>query len=112
MGENLRQEDFDETEVIEQNLALANLFKGMLLETKHHLNKLYLLLIVSLLSNLVIIGSFLWYNSHMSTEVETVTETTTTQTVDGENSQINNVKGNQYNDESTHNEATSEEVQK
>ena len=37
-------------------------------------------------------------------EYETVTETTTTQEVDGEG-KINNVDGNQYNDSAIHNES-------
>lgn len=42
------------------------------------------------------------------TQEETTTTTTTTQTVDGENATINNVDGDQYNDEAVHNEGNNE----
>lgn len=93
--------DFEDKEVIEQSLALVDIVKDLLDTTKRHLNKVYIVLLVSILSNLVIVGAFLWYESHW----EYTTTETTTQTVDGEDSQINNVDGNQYNDSATHNES-------
>lgn len=94
----------DTQDEIEQSLALVDVLKALLETTKQHLNKVYILLIISLLSNLMIVGAFLWYESHMSTTVEKVVDTQTTQSVDGENSEINNVEGNQYKDNATHNE--------
>lgn len=50
---------------------------------------------------------FFWYESQFETTetvTETVTETTITQEVSGEDSTINNVEGNQYNDNAVHNE--------
>lgn len=44
--------------------------------------------------NLLMVGAFLYFESHMVT----TTTTTTTQTVDGEENDI--VNGDQYNDES------------
>lgn len=51
----------------------------------------------------MIVGFFV-YESQFETELETTTETTITQEVSGEDSTINNVDGNQYNDNATHNQ--------
>ena len=51
----------------------------------------------------MVIGFFV-YESQFETELETTTETTITQEVSGEDSTINNVGGNQYNDNATHNQ--------
>ena len=51
----------------------------------------------------MVIGFFV-YESQFETELETTTETTITQGVSGEDSAINNVEGNQYNDNATHNQ--------
>lgn len=98
--------DFEKCDELEQSLAFADIIKDLLETTKIHLNRVYVILTISIISNLIMAGAFLYYEYNMITEVETstVTETTTTQTVEGENSQINNVEGNQYNDSSTHNE--------
>lgn len=102
-------QEFEEKDVVEQSLALANIVKDLLETTKQHLNKIYVILAVSLLTNLIIVGAFLWYESHMNTTVETSTEAVTTQTVDGENSEINNVEGNQYKDNAIHNDSGNDE---
>ena len=48
----------------------------------------------------------LWYESQWEyTTTETIT---TTQEVEGDNAEINNVEGNQYKDNSVHNEGGSE----
>lgn len=92
MNEQINYKDAQDE--LNQSLALVDVLKALLETTKQHLNKAYTLLIVSLLSNLIIVGAFLWYESHMSTTVEKVVDTQTTQSVDGENSEINNVEGN------------------
>ena len=51
----------------------------------------------------MVIGFFV-YESQFETELETTTETTITQEVSGEDSTINNVEGNQDNDNATHNQ--------
>lgn len=51
----------------------------------------------------MVIGFFV-YESQFETELETTTETTITQEVSGEDSTINNIEGNQYNDNATHNQ--------
>lgn len=102
-------QEFEEKDVVEQSLALVDIVKDLLETTKQHLNKIYVILAVSLLTNLIIVGAFLWYESHMNTTVETSTETVTTQTVDGENSEVNNVEGNQYKDNAIHNDSDNDE---
>lgn len=102
-------QEFKEEDVVEQSLALVSIVKDLLETTKQHLAKIYVILAISLLTNLMIVGAFLWYESCMSTTVETKTETVTTQTVDGENSEINNVEGNQYKDNAIHNDSGNNE---
>ena len=86
---------------IDEDFALFNVMKDLLTTTKQQLNRVCIVLIISILCNLIIVGSFLWYESQWE---YTTTETTTTQGVDGENSNINNIEENQYNDKATHNE--------
>lgn len=57
----------------------------------------YTLLLISM-----IVGFFI-YESQFETEV-VETQTTITQEVSGDGSDINNVEGNQYNDNATHNQ--------
>lgn len=49
-----------------------------------------------------IVGCFTWYESQFETGY--VTTETVEQEVSGENSNINNISGNQYNDNAVHNE--------
>lgn len=94
--------EFAEDDALKQSLALSDVVKELLETTRHQLNKIYILLVVSILANLVIVGAFLWYESQW--DCETTTTETVTQSVDGENSEINNVSGDQYKDEAVHNE--------
>lgn len=84
-------------DALEQSIALTEIVKDLLNSTKKHLNRVYVILIISILSNLIIVGAFLWYESQFTYEKET----TVTQTVDGENSTISNA---QYNNNAVHNE--------
>ena len=79
-----------------EDKALINLFKDMLEYKKKEAKFLFIALVVVICMNLIEVGVFLWYESHMET-----TTTTTTQTVDGEDNDIVNgdqVQGDQYND--------------
>lgn len=49
-------------------------------------------------------GGILYIFNNFEATTETTTTTTTDQKIEGENAEINNVKGNQYKDNSTHNE--------
>lgn len=92
--------DFAEDDALKQSIALSDVVRELLDTTKRQLNKIYILLMISILANLVIVGAFLWYESNWEYE----TTETITQTVDGEDSEINNVSGYQYKDEAVHNE--------
>lgn len=85
-----------------QSDALIEVLKDSLKITREHLRMVCILLAISIIANLAIVGLFLFYESQFET-TETITHTTVTQEVDG-NSNINNVEGDQYNDNATHNE--------
>lgn len=55
----------------------------------------------------MVIGFFV-YESQFEVTEQIVTEMTTTQEVSGENSEINNVQGNMYKDNATHNQGATE----
>lgn len=78
-----------------EDKALLELFRDMLEYKKKEARFLFIALIAVIVMNLMIVGAFLYYESHMQT---TTTTTTTTQSVDGEDNDI--VNGDQYNDES------------
>lgn len=84
----------------DENLALAKISLELLKERNGYFKKLWVALIISILINLALTFSFLWYESQWE---YVTTTTTTTQEVEGEGSSINNVQGNQYNDQATHN---------
>lgn len=75
--------------------ALIELMRDMLSYKKKEARYLFIALISVIVINLLMVGAFLYFESHM---VTTTTTTTTTQTVDGEENDI--VNGDQYNDES------------
>ena len=75
--------------------ALIELMKDMLSYKKKEARYLFIALVAVIVMNLLMVGAFLYFESHM---VTTTTTTTTTQTVDGEENDI--VNGDQYNDES------------
>lgn len=78
-----------------EDRALIELMKDMLSYKKKEAKFLFIALIAVIVMNLLMVGAFLYFESHM---VTTQTTTTTTQTVDGEENDI--VNGDQYNDES------------
>lgn len=61
------------------------------------------LLGLSILFNAVTVGAFVWYESQFE-YVWTDTGGNQTQEASGENSNINNVEGDQYNDSAIHND--------
>lgn len=92
------------SEALDQSIALNRIVMTMLQHQKESNKRMFIALLVSLVINVVIFCGFLYYESQWEyTTTEQVT-TTTTQEVQGENSEINNVQGDQYNDSSTHNE--------
>ena len=86
------------------NELLLEMVKGQREVNKKNL-KVFIATIVcyTLLLISMVVGFFV-YESQFETAYTTETVTTTTQEVSGENSEINNVQGNMYNDNATHNE--------
>lgn len=74
--------------------ALVELLCDMLNHKKKEARYLFIALIAVIVMNLLVVGAFLFFESHM----ETVSTTTTTQEVEGDDGSI--VNGDQYNDES------------
>lgn len=86
------------------NELLLEIVKGQREVNKKNL-KVFIATIVcyTLLLISMVVGFFV-YESQFETAYTTETVTTTTQEASGENSEINNVQGNMYNDNATHNE--------
>ena len=91
----------DEKDALDQSIALNRIVMTMLQHQKESNKRMFIALIISLIINACIVAGFLYYESLW--EYETTT-TTVTQEVEGEGSDINNVQGNQYMDNATHNE--------
>lgn len=99
MNENYIEEMENEGEALNQNLALNKVIINLLKQQRKTNKRMLIALIVSILVNLAIVGGFLWYESQWE-----YTETKeTTQEVSGNDSDINNVSGNQYKDSAIHN---------
>lgn len=91
-----------EGEALDQSIALNRIVMTMLQHQKESNKRLFIALILSILVNVFVVAGFLYYESQWE-YTDTVT-TTIQQEVDGEGSNINNVQGDQYNDNATHNE--------
>jgi hypothetical protein len=73
--------ELKDNDAIEQSLALVEIVKDLLDTTKKHLNRVYLLLGISLVVNFLTVGSFLLYESQFEYEA-TTEEVITTETTD------------------------------
>ena len=91
-----------EEDAMEQYGALTHIVLDMLESKKRESKLFFVALIISLIMNVVIVGIFLWYESTW----DYITTETTTQEVSGEDSEINNVDGDQYKDSAVHNEGS------
>lgn len=99
MNENYIEEMENEEEALNQSLALNKVIINLLKQQRETNKRMFIALIVSILVNLAIVGGFLWYESQWEyTETKEITE------VSGNDSDINNVSGNQYKDSAIHNE--------
>lgn len=100
MNENYIEEMENEGEALNQSLALNKVIINLLKQQRETNKRMFIALIVSILVNLAIVGGFLWYKSQWEyTETKEIT-----QEVSGNDSDINNVSGNQYKDNAIHNE--------
>lgn len=100
MNENYIEEMENEGEALNQSLALNKVIINLLKQQRETNKRMFIALIVSILVNLAIVGGFLWYESQWEyTETKEIT-----QEASGNDSDINNVSGNQYKDSAIHNE--------
>jgi hypothetical protein len=100
VNENYIEEMENEGEALNQSLALNKVIINLLKQQRETNKRMFIALIVSILVNLAIVGGFLWYESQWEyTETKEIT-----QEVSGNDSDINNVSGNQYKDNAIHNE--------
>lgn len=100
MNENYIEEMENEGEALNQSLALNKVIINLLKQQRETNKRMFIALIVSILVNLAIVGGFLWYESQWEyTETKEIT-----QEVSSNDSDINNVSGNQYKDSAIHNE--------
>lgn len=100
MNENYIEEMENEGEALNQSLALNKVIINLLKQQRETNKRMFIALIVSILVNLAIVGGFLWYESQWEyPETKEIT-----QDVSGNDSDINNVSGNQYKDSAIHNE--------
>ena len=80
---------------IEEYKALSQLLIDLVSHQKIVLRACFVIIFLSILTNLAIVGVFLWRESQW--EYTSTTTTTTEQAVDGDDSDI--INGNQYNKE-------------
>jgi hypothetical protein len=100
VNENYIEEMENEGEALNQSLALNKVIINLLKQQRETNKRMFIALIVSILVNLAIVGGFLWYESQWEyTETKEIT-----QEVSSNDSDINNVSGNQYKDSAIHNE--------
>ena len=102
--------------MIEKSVEINRIMSDVLQQHEKENKRLWLGFIAQTIYNLVITIILLWAASHMQETMNEavlnslnsvaelgVTQTTTTQTVEGDSATINNVEGEQYNDNSSKN---------
>lgn len=97
-----------EKEQLEQSQAANALLLEMLRNQRGNAKRMLKMFIVTVLCYTVLlvtmIVGFFVYESQFEVTEKVITETTTTQEVSGEYSEINNVQGNMYKDNAIHNQ--------
>jgi len=94
----------NEKDALDQSIALNRITLALLESQRESNKRMFKIIIALIVAFVVMFGAFLYYESQWE-NVEDVAETiTTTQEVSGEDAEINNVHGDQYNDSSVHNE--------
>lgn len=101
-----------ENEQLEQSQAVNAMLLEMVRNQRGNnkcILKVFVITIICYTALLVtmVVGFFV-YESQFEVTEQIVTETTTAQEVSGENSEINNVQGNMYKDNATHNQGATE----
>ena len=94
-------------ETLEQSQAMNHLLLEMVKTQKENYKSLILIFITTVVMYTFILVSmiigFFWYENQFETTTEVVTREVT-QEVSGNDSEINNVKGNMYKDNAIHSE--------
>lgn len=93
----------EEKDAIASSVALNRILYRLLTDCKRREARLWGIIMGLIATIIVGIVGFLLYESQYTAET---TETTWEYSESGENTSINNRQGNQYNDESTHNDST------
>lgn len=95
-------------EELEQSQAMNKLLLEMVKTQKNNTKSLIKVFITTIVCYTMLLIAmtigFFWYESQFEVTEEIATTETITQEVSGENSEINNVEGNLYKDNATHNE--------
>lgn len=94
--------DFDDDKIMKE--VLINMVRNQK-ESLSNLIKLFIVVIVCY--TMVLLGGifgFFWYENQFETVTTETVTTMTTQEVSGESSEINNISGDMYKDNSVHNE--------
>ena len=97
-----------EEEQLEKSQAMNELLLEMVKNQKSNTKNIVRVFIITIICYTILlismVAGFFWYESQFEVYEEIVVEETVTQEVSGENSEINNVEGNLYKDNATHNE--------
>lgn len=120
-----------QTQALEESLALTNVVLDLLKERKRDIHRQWVFMLIMCVSFLVMLVvseynnycdrqelytqlentriDFMEYLDSLEYVVTESTVTTATQEVEGDSAEINNVQGNQYKDNATHNETGGDE---
>lgn len=93
-----------EGDALDQSIALNRITLSLLQSQKESNKRMFKIIIALITAIVLMFGSFLYYESQWETVSEEDETVVYDQEVSGDDSSINNVQGNQYNDNSVHNE--------
>ena len=105
----------NEADALDQSIALNRITLAMLDEQKQSNKRMFIVTLISLFIALcmVVVSTITYKNfkdfvNDIEIEYEETTTTTFDQEVEGDDARINNVMGDQYNDNAVHNEGGSD----
>ena len=102
----------EEREQLEQSQAVNALLLEMIRNQKNNTRNVIRIFVVTItcytLLLITILVGFFVYESQFEVTEQITTTTTTTQEVSGESSEINNIQGNMYKDNASHNQGAIE----
>lgn len=91
---------------LDESVALNKILLKLFNNSKKVVMRLIICLVISLILNLTLVIGIIIYESQFTVLETTTSElvTETSQEVEGDNAEINNVSGNQYKDNAIHNQ--------